>query len=413
MSALHSNPDLEYALTVGVRPPPEDERTAFNAADRPAQFGDDVIDNVQGVLNIARNASIILRAPTIPRVNAPAIAIGGGPSIARHIPALRALQNKCLLVCSQTTLKGLLEHDIQPHLVTPMERPEEMIKYMPSDCGRTAFAGAPLVAPSVMRACKRHYYAPSLDGLYLWTNLPGEGRIFFGSSTGTTAVNIATQCCRGNPIYLVGHDLAYDGEESHWGPSQGIRYTTDKAGDYWIEGNNGQKLRTEYFWKRLCQQISDTVPIDPEGREFHDIRNVNAADGIGALIPRTKADRLPDPSSLPDLGELPYEPVEERLKAWKKHARRFRQSAHKMSAYFDKAKDLDEKSTDGLRAAAGPNGFALSYCLVSVFAQISYECRMNNVPRGIMLDWFKTATRNALRACDRMFAEVDEHAAAA
>jgi hypothetical protein len=47
--------------------------------------------------------------------------------------------------------------------------------------------------------------------------------------------------------------------------------------------------------------------------------------------------------------------------------------------------------------------------LTSVFAQISYECRMKTIRPHVALDWLKTATTNVLSTCMPVFEEIADH----
>jgi len=393
--------EIEDALEVGNKPTAPDERDAFNQQDRPFLFGDDVIDGVHGVINIAKNAHIILRAPSPARCDhVPAIAIGGGPSLKQHIPALRKLQHKCLLIAAQTSVKGLLEAGITPHMSSPMERPRVMRKYLPDNCGSMVFAGAPLVHPDVMNKFNRHVYLPSGDCVYRWCGLPNEHIIYFGSSTGTTAVNAAASMTT-QKIYLVGHDLAFDNDSSHWEGSQapGVKRTDQ---EHWIDGNNGERLRTEHFWRRLCEQLSETTRLHPH------IVNVNAYHKVGAKIPGTLCEDLPDPDSLPDFTLPMNEPNEERLKRWKHHAKLMPYHARKLRKFFQSAKSIAPKDTDILRAGVGDNAYAFAYMMVSILTQLSYECRMGAITHDQCLGWLKTATDNFLTNGKDFFEQIAE-----
>ncbi len=86
----------------------ESVRTSFLATlykqlgDKPLEFGDDIMDGMQGAFHLAKNARYILPGPALSQMrcgNVPAIAIAAGPSLKAHIPALRELQHKALLVC--------------------------------------------------------------------------------------------------------------------------------------------------------------------------------------------------------------------------------------------------------------------------------------------------------------------------
>lgn len=382
---------------------PQDEREAFAMQDRPFQFGDDVIDGMHGLLNIARNAQTILRAPCLPRCDhAPAIAVGSGPSVVRHLDALRKLSRKCLIVAAQTAAKGLMEAGVTVHLTTPMERPQCMVNHLPPVIGDMAFAGAPLVHPDVMNRFRRHFYVPSGDVLYRWCSLPGEDKVFFGSSTGTTAVNVAAYCTA-QKVYLVGHDLAYDDDRSHWDQSQAL--VTDRAKTKaTILGHNGERLATEHIWKRLCQQIADSTSL------HSGLVNVNAYHKVGAQIPGLLAEPLPDPDRLPDF-ELPNPaPQPERLREWKRHARKMPMHARQLDRFFQNATDITPEQTDILRAGLGPNAHAFSYLLVSVMVQMSYESRMGFLNPHQVLAWFKSATHNVLYNCRDFFEQVAQHA---
>jgi hypothetical protein len=108
------HPDVVAALGIGTTTPiPQDETQSFHQKDRPALFGDDIIDCAHGLLNLAKNAKTLMGCPTIPKIDAPAIAIGGGPSLDTHLDAIRKLQNKCLIVCSQ--IPGLFRQQHRHH----------------------------------------------------------------------------------------------------------------------------------------------------------------------------------------------------------------------------------------------------------------------------------------------------------
>jgi uncharacterized Rossmann fold enzyme len=394
---------IEEALAIGNAPAPTDRQGIFRHSDCPFLFGDDVIDGTQGVFNIASNASVILRAPAPLRCDsAPAIAVGGGPSVAHHLPLLRELQHKCLIVASQTSAQGLMDAGITPHLITPMERNGVMRKYTPKDAGKIVFAGAPLVHNDVMKQFKKHIYLSSADGLYNWCNSSVDRPIFFGSSTGTTAVNVAASMTS-QKIYLVGHDLSYDNQSSHWAGSQAPRMDSYKQG-HLIEGNNGELLPTDFLWLRLRDQISDTCLLHPG------IVNVNAFHGVGAQIPGTLSESLPNPSGLPDFTFKLGEPNEQRIKDWRRHARLMPYHARKLRDFFDYAQDVTPKSTDIMLAGIGPNAHAFAYMMVSILTQLSYECRLGEINETQCLAWLKKSTHNFLTEYKEIFEQIAEFA---
>ncbi len=401
------HPDVIAALGIGTTTEvPSDEEQQFHQRDRPALFGDDIIDCAHGLVNVARNARVLMGAASPPKIDAPAIAIGGGPSLTMHLDALRKLQHKCLLVCSQTSLSGLLKEGIRPHYCTPMERPRVMTKYTPEDCGDVIFAGSPVCHPDVVNRFKRHFWVPSADDVFRWSNLPNENQLFFGSSTGTVAVNVAAYSAWNNKVYLVGHDLSYADGKSHWAGSIAVPYHEDKA-EEWIMGNNGQKLRTEGFWRRLAGQITDTTNLHPG------LINVNAHYQMGAKIDRTGSAPLPDPDSLPDfvLPDAPLRP--ERLRAWKKSARMILTHANRLDRFFQNMQDITPEATDIRNVDMGRNVHAFSYLMVSLMVQFSYDLRMRAIAPRQGLDWLKESTHSILKNCRGFLKQIQELAEAA
>lgn len=401
------HPEVIAALGIGsTTPVPKDENDQFHQRDRPVLFGDDVIDCAHGLLNLAKNARTLMAAPVLPKISGPAIAIGSGPSLGMHLDALRKLQHKCLLVCSQTALGGLLKEGITPHYCTPMERPQVMTKYTPEDCGEVIFTGSPMCHPDVVSRFKHHRWVPSADGIYAWTNLPGESQLFYGSSTGTTAVNVAAYSAWNDKVYLVGHDLSYANGKSHWDGSNAFAYKEDEA-EEWITGNNGERLRTELFWRRLGQQISEVTQLHPG------LINVNAHYGIGARIDKLGSAPLPDPDAMPEFHLPAVEAKPERLRAWKKNARMILTHANRLDAFFQKAKDVSPEDTDIRNALLGKNEHAFSYLFVTLMCQFSYDLRMGVINRREATDWFKESTRSILRNCRGILKQINDCAEAA
>ena len=136
-------------------------------ADKPLEFGDDILDGLQGCLHMAQNAHLL--SGPYPRQmivgNTPAIAIGAGPSLQRHIPALRELQSKCLLLCCDSLLDSLLAEGITPHVVTPVERIPEIGSAFSRTDYTTIFAGKPVVHPTAVKPFKNYWFCPCSDML--------------------------------------------------------------------------------------------------------------------------------------------------------------------------------------------------------------------------------------------------------
>ncbi len=230
------DPDLAEVLDLHQQELSADDRMRHAQLDRPFMFGDCPVDNLQGILNIARNAATLLRAPSLPNGTWPIIAVGSGPSVPKHLPAIKALQDRCIIIAAASALKPLQDYGIQAHLCSPLERTDDTLQYIAGSGQNTRFAGAPLVAPAMTRLFEKHNFIANMDSMYDWCALPTDRRIYFGSSTGTMAVSLAASMTTG-PVYLVGHDLAFADGLSHWDASTSIH---EKNEGMTIEGNNGQ-----------------------------------------------------------------------------------------------------------------------------------------------------------------------------
>lgn len=386
---------------------PDDPVQQHAMLDAPFRFGDCPMDCLQAVLNLARNAQTILRAPQIPLVtdNTPVIAIGSGPSLAGHLDALRSLQDRCILIASLSAVKGLRDAGIEPHYAVPIERTEDVIDWTPADCGPSlTFAGAPFVAKPVMDRFARHAYMPDANSLCAWSSLPDDIQMHYGSSTGTAAVSLACTITKG-PVYLVGHDLAYEGDASHWAGAHSAPMTLEGT----IPGNAGIDIPSTWMWRRYRAMIGEL------SRSHGMVINTNALAKRGALIEGSLPGTLPDPSSLRIMVTPPVTSTDKRLTAWMHRAVQLPRAARTAMRVFDAATSLD--GLDIARAVPGPNGLLLAYVLGSIYVQLSYEIAPNlpggkaaiTKPRAV--SWCKHATMNVLHESMGVFEEVAEHGA--
>lgn len=323
-------------------------------ADRPQAYGNDILDSFTGLTNSAKNAAILLPAPTIGDMlgffgNTPVIAIGAGPSLRRHLPRLRELQDRCILVACDAVLHGLLDAGIDPHFVTPLERVDLIIPMLTrAGESRSIYAGLP-VCPAAAVANFGPARAIGLycgDRLYNWLHPAPTTRISTGLSTGTLSVSVAAALGTGS-VYLIGHDLSRDEQGSHW---EGADY----AGKDWkqahaavsqdkpfgsgyeerlIRGNDGGWVKSIAWWDRFRDDISvEAHSLHVAGRTIY---NVNAHDRICALIDHTEAAPLPDPRSLPILPPLRLPARnEQRLSEWRQRVKLLPEDGLAFAAHF-------------------------------------------------------------------------------
>ncbi len=368
---------------------------------RPLEFGDDVLDGLQGAFHLARNAKYLLPAPTVhefPKLSCPAIAIATGPSLKRHVDTLRKLKGKCLLVSCDSAFQGLLKHDVQPHVVTPHERLEDVKNsFFPEPHYPGIFCGNPAVHHGICPSFSRHIYMPGVDLLYKWAEAPESSQTWSGQSTGTLAVSVAMNMTTG-PVYLVGHDLAFAGDASHWDEAGALALSGVYDDTFNVPGYSGP-IRTQFWWDVFRREIEGFA------QKHGNLINVNAPDGIGAIIKGTISGSLPDFDSLPyfnlplfpDRNETRYELFRAKVHALPGEARAL--LAKLATNQRMKPDDLDLR-----RLCPGPNRILFSYILRSILGQFSMELRMRK--QDVVIDGMMQALRNSVSGCMGIFEEM-------
>lgn len=304
--------------------------------DSPQLYGNDILDSFMGIYHGSLNAPTLLPGATITDIagaygSAPAVAIGAGPSLRRHIAELRELQDRCILVACDAVLPGLIAEGIYPHYVTPLERLRANAVFsVPAQGTRCTYAGLPVCHPDTLSPFEgRTLGVAGLDRMYewLWPGAQSAIRVMTGSSTGVLAFSIALAVTRG-PVFLVGHDLAKEGSASHWKnddlPAEDFK-KMESCGLFgagydkrMVPGNSGEMVESIDWWDRFRGEIA--LLTRTIGRQ---VFNVAAHDRIGAVIPDTLSAPLPSPSQLAALPTLPMlERRPERLHAWRARAQK-------------------------------------------------------------------------------------------
>ena len=274
---------------------------------RPFTLGDDIIDGIQGAFHIAMSAHKIVGSPTpdeLPKLSCPVLAVAPGPSLVKHLDAIRALQNKCLIICADTALEGLLRAGITPHMVTPLERVPQVVdeSFPRSSYPGVIFAGTPVVHQMIADKFSRHLFVPGSDVLFLWAGAKQEQLFFYGQSTGVLAATLGSRLTTGL-VYLVGHDLAFNDTASHWDAVHSGVQLGDAIVKFETDGNKGNKVLSQSWWHIFKNELAELA------RECKRIVNVNGFTGDGAAIADTFASPLPESCNLPDF-VMPKWPAE-------------------------------------------------------------------------------------------------------
>lgn len=160
----------------------------------------------------------------------PAIVIGAGPSLAQHLPLLRELQGRAVLIAVQTVLAPLHRVGITPHFVTSLDYHEISASYFQELREPTSaiLVAEPKVAWQVPEAFtgRTHLLHSRIADELLRDKAPRREALRAGSTVAHLAFYLAEHLAC-DPIILVGLDLAFsDGMyyapgmpvESAWGP---------------------------------------------------------------------------------------------------------------------------------------------------------------------------------------------------
>ena len=405
--------------------------------DRPQTYGNDIIDSFDGIRHSAANARLLLPAPSIGEMRGffgdrPVVSIAAGPSVRRHLDALRRLQDRCVLVCCDAVLHGLIDAGIHPHFVTPLER-VDMVRPMLSraaESPRTIYAGLPVVVPDVVaRFAGRAIGVMCGDALYEWLDPDCRDRVNSGLSTGVLAVTVACALTRG-PVFLVGHDLAQTATDTHWdgaafakgewakGTQSSGRGAAPLSGyeQRLIPGNDGGLVASTAWWDRFREGIAhEAGQMAAAGRQ---VVNVNAHDRLFARIEHTVAGPLPDPGTLGELPPIALPPPRpERYAAWAERARRLPQDAEAFRAHLRRLRDDLAAMRRGPPAGWVPEALAarLGYegSGVSDGNRLAFAYFLRSAVHNVNAEMhWRRRTANAAHARWRMLDSIDQAAQA-
>lgn len=362
--------------------------------ERPLWMGDSVTDCLQGAYHMALHAHLLAGAPRpdeIASLDCPVLCIASGPSVQTHLDHIRSLARKCLIIVADSALEPLLAAGIQPDIVTPLERvPEITHESFPAPHYQGIFAGTPAVHHDIAPKFDRHILIPGSDLLFSWFGCDPKHQFFYGQSTGVLACSLALKLSTGK-VYLIGHDLCYAGEESHWRACNPAVKTHADSESVPVPGNDGQTKLARHWWNIFRRELGDLAHVS--GR----VVNVNAHAKIGALIHHALAEPLPDPSILDDKQELSLPAVnQERVTQMLEKLERLPKDAQRMLAKLSGC-NLTLADLNIAELCPGPNRDLMAYLLRSVMASVSMD-HWTSRPAKQAAEFGAQAMRNVIRA---------------
>ncbi len=177
--------------------------------------------------------------------NVPAILAAGGPSLEKNLHLLRGVEERAVIICSDSAVRPALALGIRPHFITAID---------PTPANLKKFEGVPIpseialvCAPSVQYKIPARYPGPILfhhrgpqDLMWNERLIGEEGLLQSVSSVALLSLHLALAMgC--DPVILVGQDLAFTGEKAHasgqdtWTINDarqlGMTFTRDMWGD--------------------------------------------------------------------------------------------------------------------------------------------------------------------------------------
>jgi len=213
----------------------------------------------------------------------PIIIVSTGPSLDKNIDLLKEAKGRALIISAGSALRPLLMRNIKPDffaIIDPQDITYNQIKGYEN-------IGIPFIyLVTAASYTVSRYLGPKLVAYYGKYNNSSEHLVDSGGSVATTILDIAIKM-GGNPIILVGQDLAYvDGKNHAQYGSHASIYSPELKNMRRVKGQNGEMLYTSLGLLSYKYWIENR--IQKEKRIF-----INATEG-GAYIEGMKHIKLRD-----------------------------------------------------------------------------------------------------------------------
>ncbi len=174
----------------------------------------------QGATNLAG----IARWPTIDAVGdafagVPMVIVAPGPSLARNIDQLRALQERAVICCFSHSLKPVLAAGVVPHVIVSVDPQDVRYHFAGCDVRDSYLVNGATVHPALFELPARGVLTLASNGpldSWLFEALGATPQATGGGSVSTTAFALAL-AWRCDPIIMLGLDLSFPGGKYYVG----------------------------------------------------------------------------------------------------------------------------------------------------------------------------------------------------
>ncbi len=260
-------------------------------------LGNSVFDCWEGARNVIWNGDRFAGAPTSDQLRGtmagmPAICLAAGPSATPEALAkIRALSKTHIVFSAEVMLGACHRAGFAPDFVSIIERPPGTTQFVRGlGSGSTLIATA-VVDPATVAEFPRVLWWRGGDRFYDWLFPADSEPLMIGRSTGVLSIAAAVHAgC--NPIYLVGHDLAYGPDRvshcalSHAEAADSLARAQENVPDCYgreqteAEGWDGGTVYTNGFWNLFRQDIETILADAPDPRPLV----LSCQGGMGARI---------------------------------------------------------------------------------------------------------------------------------
>ncbi len=200
--------------------------------------------------NLLRNLPLFARTPGVSSLfgtleHVPVFVVAAGPSLAKNIHLLHEARNKGIIIAVDTIYKVLLAHGITPDIVVAVDPQLINAHFIAGASSRTTILVADsAVSPTLLANHQgpRILSAVPFPFAAWFESLFGQrGALSSGGSVATSAFDLAVRM-GGNPVILLGQDLAYGESRIH------------------MRGTSGEER-----WENTCTR---TTPVTKNMRAF-------------------------------------------------------------------------------------------------------------------------------------------------
>lgn len=256
--------------------------------------GNSIEDALIGLYNHVYNLPYMISGPQfktfIKEKNTDvAIMVSTGPSLTKQLPLLKKIQNYATIICADSALRILYDHDITPDICVSLERIEyvaELFQDLPTEYKQKVI----FVRASLQHKCVFETIEGCQDILvmrpYPYNNLFGLDSYGILCS-GTSVANMAHELCAYmgfETCIIIGQDLAYgkDGVTHSKGHILGEKDASIIDDLVEVEAYGGEgTVKTNSIWALFRNGLIQTVDVTK-----HTMTTINATEG-GARIPQT------------------------------------------------------------------------------------------------------------------------------